>query len=319
MICLVTGANGFVGRSLCAHLAAQGHSVRRVVRTNPVAGQPVGEVVALVPDIGPRTEWHEALEGVETVVHLAARVHLRGKQRPSLDAYRAVNVEGTRRLAEVARASGVRRFVFMSSVKVNGEMSRKPFTEDDEPAPADPYAVSKWEAEQVLRGICGGEGMRCVILRPPLVYGPEVGANFFDLIRLVASGLPLPLGRIDNQRSLVYVGNLVDAIDFCVRDPRALNRLFLVSDGEDVSTPDLVRRIARALKVRARLVPVPSTALRIFGRIMGRSGSVERLLGSLQVDPSRLRAALNWEPPFSLDQGLEDTALWYRKRIAERR
>jgi nucleoside-diphosphate-sugar epimerase len=318
MICLVTGAAGFVGRHLCAHLLAQGHVVRRVVRSHAPDHDLFG-VPTVVTEIGGSTPWHGMLDGVDTVVHLAARVHVRGAQRDALQAYRAVNVEGTRLLALAAVACGVQRFVFVSSIKVNGQRSLEPFTEDDVPAPADPYALSKWEAEQELREICGAGGTRCIILRPPLVYGPGVGANFLDLLRMVASGVPLPLRMIDNRRSLLYVGNLVDAIEQCLRDERALGQLFLVSDGEDVSTPDLVRRIARALKVPCRLLPLPVAALRIAGAAMGRSAAIERLVDSLQLDSAHLRSLLHWDPPSSLDQGLEDTAVWFRKWIAERR
>jgi nucleoside-diphosphate-sugar epimerase len=305
---LVTGAAGFVGTALCAHLQASGLEVVRAVRFPVPGAVPVGE-------IGPDTDWRAAMSGAEGVVHLAARVHLRG-DRQGQDVYRRVNKQGTQRLAAAAIDAGVRRFVFLSSIKVNGDASQAVFTERDPPAPRDAYGQSKWEAEQALREACSGR-MQLVILRPPLVYGPGVRANFLDLLHAVAREVPLPLGAISNRRSLLYLGNLVDAITVCLQHPAAANRLFLLSDGEDVSTPELVQRIARALKVNARLWPVPAWALRLGGAVLGRSAGVERLVGSLQADASCARTVLGWAPPFTLDQGLEHTAQWYRERIAK--
>ena len=266
-----------------------------------------------VGDIGPDTDWSAALDGVTSVVHLAARAHvMHDTVADPLAEYRRVNVDGTRLLARAAAGAGVQRFVFLSSIKVNGESTRRPFTPADTPRPEDAYGVSKWEAEQALMQVARGTGMQWVILRSPLIYGPGVGGNFLRLMRAVARGVPLPLGAIDNRRSLVYAGSLVDAIRVCLSHPGARDQVFLLSDGEDVSSAELVRRLAAALQVQPRLLSVPVPLLRVVGRLMGRAAAVERLTGSLQIDSSRIRAALGWLPPFSLDEGLAETARWYR-------
>ena len=266
-----------------------------------------------VGDIGPNTDWAACVDGVDAVVHLAARVHLLDDSAAdALAEYRRVNVEGTRMLALAAVRADVRRLVFLSSAKVNGERSVQPFAELDVPHPEDAYAVSKLEAEEALKQTLAAAQTQWTILRPPLVYGPGVGANFLKLLRAVDGGVPLPLGAIDNRRSLLYVGNLVDAIRVCLTHSAAAKQLFLLSDGEDVSTPDLVSRLAMTLQVRPRLLRVPLPLLRLAGRLTGKVAAVERLTGSLQVDISRVRAALGWVPPFSLNQGLAETARWYR-------
>lgn len=263
------------------------------------------------------------------VVHLAARVHvMHDTVTEPLAEFRKVNVIGTERLAKKAATEGVRRFVFVSSIKVNGEktsflnhhaqqISSNPlsmrenlrsFLEDDAPNPQDPYAVSKWEAEQILRQIAQETGMEVVIIRPPLVYGPRVGANFLKLLKLIKKGMPLPFGLIDNQRSLIYVGNLVDAIITSLEHPAAAGQTYLVSDGEDVSTPELIRRIATSLGRPARLLPIPPALLRFAGHLTGKSAQVERLLDSLVIDSSKIRRELGWVPPFTMEQGLAETA-----------
>lgn len=306
---LVTGANGFVGRGLCPHLARHGIDVRMAVRG---ADSRLPDAV-VVGEIGPHTQWGEALADVDVVVHLAARVHvMRDSASHPLEEYRRVNVEGTRRLAQAASEAGVRRMVLLSSVKVNGEAREQAYTETDPPRPKDDYGRSKWEAEQALIDVGAQTGLEWAVLRPPLVYGPGVRANFLSLMRAVSRGLPLPLGAIDNQRSLVYLGNLADAIRVCVVEPGAANGLFLVSDGEDVSTPELVRRVARSLGVRPRLVSVPVSMLRLAGMLVGKRAAVERLVGSLQVDSTCIRRTLGWTPPFSIDEGLTETARWWR-------
>jgi nucleoside-diphosphate-sugar epimerase len=231
----------------------------------------------------------------------------------SLTEFRSVNVAGTERLAWAAAAVGVRRIIYVSSVKVNGESTKgKPFDEEDPPDPGDPYAVSKWEAEQKLRQISKETGLEVVVLRPPLVYGPGVKANFLSLMKLVDRGLPLPLGSVVNRRSLLYVGNLADAITACVVHPEAPGDIFLLSDGEDISTPDLAHRLAGLLERPARLLPVSPVLLRAGGRLSGRSELVERLLGSLEVDGGKFRRALGWRPPYTLEEGLKETARWFR-------
>jgi nucleoside-diphosphate-sugar epimerase len=307
---LVTGGNGFVGSATCAHLTERGCSVRKALRLPPA--REASGVVA-IGDIGPNTDWSVALEGIDAVVHLAARVHRsRDVSHDAAAEYRRVNTDGTRRLASMAAARGVRRFVLLSSAKVNGERTQRPFTEADPPHPEDAYAISKWEAEQALARIGRETGMACVILRPPLVYGPGVRANFLKLMRAVDAGVPLPFASIDNRRSLVYLGNLVDAIGTCLEHPRASGRTFLVSDGEDLSTPELVRRLARALKVPARLLPMPVSLLSFAGALTNKRGAVDRLIDSLQIDSGAFREALGWTPPFSVDQGLHETARWFR-------
>jgi len=311
---LVTGANGFIGWALCGVLAASGRRVRKAVRM-PVPGLPDAVVVG---DIGPDTDWRTALEGVSGVVHLAARTHvLRETATDPLAAYRKINVSGTERLARSAAAGGIRRLVIVSSVKVSGERTEeRPFTEDGAPRPEDAYGVSKWEAEQALSRIAAETGLEVVALRPPLVYGPGVKGNFLRLMNLVARGVPLPLGAVDNRRSLIYTGNLAGAIVKALDAPQAAGRTYLVSDGEDVSTPDLVRGLARALGVKPRLLSLPLSALDLGARLAGRRAEVARLTRSLQVDSSRIQRELGWRPPFTLAQGLELTAKWYHARSA---
>ena len=308
---LVTGANGFIGRSLCAVLAAPGRKVRRAVRT-PVPGLP--DAVA-VGDIGPDTDWRAALEGVSGVVHLAARTHvLRETASDPLGEYRRINVSATERLARSAAAGGVRRLVFVSSVKVNGERTgERPFTEDGAPRPEDAYGASKWETEQALARIAAATGLEVVVVRPPLVYGPGVKGNFLRLMNLVARGAPLPLGTVENRRSFIYAGNLAGAIVQALDAPQAAGRTYLVSDGEDVSTPDLVRGLARALGVKPRILPLPLAALGFAATLAGKRAEFARLTGSLQVDSSRIRRELGWAPRYSVAQGLEETARWYRE------
>jgi nucleoside-diphosphate-sugar epimerase len=261
-------------------------------------------------DIGATTEWAAALEGVDAVVHLAARVHMTKETIEDPDAaYRRVNSAGTARLAGLAASAGVRRFVYLSSVKIHGEGRETPYREDDPPSPRDAYGISKWEAEQALRSY--GNRLEPVVLRPPLVYGPGVRANFLQLLRLVRRQVPLPLASVRNRRSLVYVGNLADAVTACLTHPDAARQTFLVSDGEDVSTPDLVRRLAVALGRSARLFPFPPSVVRAAARLLGCQNATERLLGSLTVDSSRIRAALGWTCPYTMFQGLKITADWH--------
>jgi UDP-N-acetyl-alpha-D-quinovosamine dehydrogenase len=311
---LVTGASGFVGRALCDSLAASGRAPRRGLRRSP-AGTP--DAIG-VGDIGPDTQWASALDGVRCVVHLAARTHvLRESAADPLAEYRRINVLGTERLAREAAAAGVRRFVFLSSVKVNGERTAaNPYAEDDTPRPEDAYGVSKLEAEQALARLAAETRLEVVVLRPPLIYGPGVKGNFLRLMDVVARGVPLPLASVANRRSLIYVGNLVEAITRAIDAPQAAGRTYLVSDGEDVSTPELLRGIARALGARSRIFSCPPLLLRIAGRLSGRGAEIARLTGSLQVDGARIRRELGWTPGFRLEEGLAETARWYRARPA---
>ena len=310
---LVTGASGFVGRSLCARLEAAGHRVRRAGRHPPAAGDT--DAVRVI-DIASDAQWLSAVQGVDTIVHLAARTHvLHDRTNDPLREYRHVNVNGTIALARQAAANGIRRLIFLSSVKVNGESTNdKPFSEASEPAPEDAYGISKWEAERALLKVSKETGLETVILRPPLVYGPGVKGNFLRLLNVVARGWPLPLGRVDNRRSLIYVGNLVDAVVTCMDEPAAAGRTYLVSDGEDESTPSLIRRIAMALDKPCRLIPCPIALLDQGAMLFGIRETMSRLTGSLQVDSSRIRSELHWRPPVSQEEGLGLTAQWYYRQ-----
>jgi UDP-glucose 4-epimerase len=300
---LVTGATGMVGRGLCVQLAARGYGIVPTVRR--LSGLP-NEIV--IGDIGPLTDWRMALKDCDAVVHLAARVHvMNDRAQDPLALYRATNTEATINLARQAARAGVRRFVFISTIKVNGEGRDVAYRETDVPAPEDAYAISKWEAEQGLRQIAAETGLEVVILRPPLVYGPGVKANFLRLLRTVAHGWPLPLGAIRNQRSLLYLGNFVDAIRVCVEHPAAAGQTFLLDDGQPVSTPELVRTVAHALDRPARLLAVPVKVLEFAGALLGKRAAVARLTGSLWVDSSLIRSRLGWTPPYTMEAGLAAT------------
>jgi len=300
---LVTGANGFVGRVLCSHLVRHGYTVVPVVRQ---ACGLAGEVI--IGDIGSTTEWRTVLPACDAVVHLVARVHVMDDTaQDPLALYRSTNTEATLNLARQSVAAGVKRFVFISTIKVNGEGRDAPYRETDVAAPEDAYAISKWEAEQGLRQIAADTGLEVVILRPPLVYGPGVKANFQRLIHIVKRGWPLPLGSIRNRRSLLYLGNFVDAIRLCVEHPAAAGQTFLLDDGEPVSTPELIRAVARALGHPARLLAVPVWLLEAAGTLLGKRAAVVRLTGSLFVDGSAIRSRLGWTPPYSMEAGLATT------------
>ena len=318
MMILVTGGNGFVGSAILKRAIKDGqYGIRATVRqTNSVFPPRVEEVV--VGDIAPDTDWSVALGGVSAVVHCAARVHVMADTAANpLDEFRRVNVQGTLNLARQAAAAGVRRFVFVSSIKVNGEGTQPghPFTPDDVPGPLDAYGVSKMEAEQGLREIAVQSGMEVVIIRPPLVYGLGVKANFQAMMRWLARGVPLPLGAIHNQRSLVALDNLVDLIVTCLTHPAAANQTFLVSDGEDVSTTELLRRMGEALGRPARLIPVPASWLKLAAALVGKPDVAQRLCGSLQVDIEKTRRLLGWSPLLTLDEGLRRAARSADERV----
>jgi UDP-glucose 4-epimerase len=263
---------------------------------------------AVIGDVGSSTDWRMMLSGCDAVVHLAARVHMmRDDVLDPLALYREINTEATLNLARQVAEVGVKRFVFLSSIKVNGEGGDAAYRENDAPAPADAYAISKWEAEQGLRQIARDTGLEIVILRPPLVYGPGVKANFLRLMQWVRKGWPLPLGAIRNRRSLLYLGNLVDAIRLCVEHPDAAGQTFLLDDGEAVSTPDLIRAVAHAIGQTARLLAVPVRVIEFVGVLFGKRAAVARLTGSLWVDSSLIRSRLNWTPPYSMEAGLAAT------------
>lgn len=304
---LVTGASGFVGQAVCAQLSRR-FQVRAAARSAAIPSTGYAQVA--VGATNGATNWTAALSGQDVVIHLVARVHvMKDMSTDPLAEFRAVNVAGSLNLARQAAEAGVKRMVFLSSVKVYGEYSLvgQPFTEDFMLAPSDFYGVSKLEAEIALRSIAQETGMELVIIRPPLVYGPGVKANFAALVRAVKAGWLLPLGSISNQRSLVGLDNLVSFIETCAVHPKAAGQTFLVSDGNDLSTPELIRRLALAAKVPARLWPVPAWLLETGAAAVGKGEVVRRLCGNLQVDISKARNLLGWVPPFSVDEGLRRT------------
>jgi nucleoside-diphosphate-sugar epimerase len=305
---LITGATGFVGTALCDALPAAGFRVRRALRTGVAAGDD-----SAVGAIDGSTDWRNALRDVSCVVHLAARAHVMHEHAPRpMAAYRAINVDGTRELARQAAEHGIQRFIFLSSVKVNGEATHgAPFRETDTPRPEDAYGSTKHEAELLLHDIAETSNMQLAVLRPPLVYGAGVKGNFLRLMNLVARGFPLPVSSIRNRRSVVYVGNLVDAIIACLRPSQTTARTYLVADDEAPSTPALVLAIAHALNSRARMLPCPVSALGVFGAVTGKSGEISRLTRSLEIDASRIRTELGWHARYTLAQGLRETARWY--------
>lgn len=311
---LVTGANGFVGNALCDTLIEHGHVVRGAVRRSDVTVNS-GMARVTVGEIYNKTDWTLALAGVDTVIHLAARVHvMQETSSDPLEEFRRANVQGTAHLARSAAAQGVKRMVYVSSIKVNGEETQagKRYTELDLALPQDPYGVSKWEAEQILHQIAKETGLEVVIVRPPMVYGLGVKGNFERMLGALSKGLPLPLASIKNLRSMLYVRNLVDALRVCAHLPAAAGQTYLLSDGEDISTPNLLRQLGFALGKPARIFPFPVMLLKFAGNFLGKSNEINRLIGSLQIDSGKIGRELNWQPPYSLHQGLQATADWYR-------
>lgn len=316
---LITGASGFVGQALVRQLASEDHHHLRAA-LRPTAKLPVDSSTlekVIIEELAPDTNWSAALEGMEAVVHCAARVHVMNETAGDpLSEFRRTNVEGTLALARQAQQAGVRRFIFISSIKVNGEETQpgRPFTADDTPAPADPYGISKMEAEQALRELARNGTMEVVVIRPVLVYGPGVKANFLRMIRWLDKGIPLPLGGItSNRRSLVALDNLVDLICVCLSHPDAAGRVFLVSDGEDLSTTAMLRRISLALGKSPFLPSIPASWLMLAARMMGRPGIAQRLCGSLQVDISKNRDLLGWTPRTTVDAAFQKTVDAYRR------
>lgn len=306
---LITGASGFVGRALCAALVKNGYMIRAALRDATEFSGTECETVK-VPTIDPHTDWTEALRGMAAVIHLAARVHvMHDVALNPLEEFRKVNVAGTEQLARSAAARGVRRFVYVSSIKVNGDTTRegRKFVVSDIPNPQDYYGISKAEAEQVLHRVSNETGMEIVIIRPPLVYGTGVKGNFAQMMQVLTKDTPLPLASVQNLRSLVYVENLVDALILCATHPAAAGKTYLVSDGEDISTPDLLRMLGNAMGHPARLFSCPPALLKFVGCLMGKSAQIERLLDSLQIDISKICSELGWRPPFTVQEGLRLT------------
>lgn len=304
----VTGASGFVGRALVSRLAAQ-RSLK--VSSRQITGGFLENVEIVQAGLAADQDWSVVLAGVGAVIHCAARVHVMSEQSADpLAEFRRVNVDGTMALARQSATAGVRRFIFISSIKVNGEQTGPgvPYVADQLPNPEDPYGISKMEAEQGLRALATETGMEVVIIRPVLVYGPGVKANFLSMMRWLHNGVPLPFGDIHNSRSLVSLDNLVDLIVTCIDHPAAANQTFLVSDGEDLSTTELLRRMGAALGKPARLLPVPSRLLEVGAALLGKQSLAQRLCGSLHVDISKTRKLLGWSPPVSVDDALLRTA-----------
>jgi len=307
---LVTGANGFIGSAVVEALSHRDDCEPLLaLRHEPAAVPP--HRYAVKGNLSPDTDWRDALQGCSAVVHCAARVHVMDDpEADPLAAFRRANVDGTLNLGRQAAQAGVSRFVFISSIKVNGEQTTcdTPFTGEDEPAPSDPYGISKLEAERGLLALAEETGMEVVIIRPPLVYGPGVKANFESLMRWLSKGVPLPLGAIHNRRSLVARANLVDLIVTCIDHPAAANQVFLAGDGEDLSTTELLHRLGRALGIPARLLPVPAGLLEAGAALLGKRAVAQRLCGSLRVDIGKARQRLGWQPPVSVDDALQETA-----------
>jgi nucleoside-diphosphate-sugar epimerase len=311
---MVTGANGFIGSALCQTLVDGGYLVTAAVRAAEQKRCDARRAHAIVGDIDRATNWLRCLQSVDAIVHLAARIRIMDLSGAALlRAMRRTNVEGTESLARQAAASGVKRFVYVSSIKVNGEQtSARPFTAGDQPSPQDAYAISKLEAEQALWRVALETNLEVVLIRPPMVYGPGVKGNFLRLIQWMDKGLPLPLASINNRRSQIALDNLIDFLAMCIHHPAAAGQIFLISDGQDLSTPELLRRIACLLGRPARLWPVPPTLLRIAAQATGKRAEFDRLGGSLQVDVSYAREQLAWRPQTSIDETLSRTIEWYR-------
>lgn len=317
---LVTGANGFVGRYVCRKLIASGSSPVAGVRDPGIWPElqqaiPGLNEVSLLGDLGTNPKLQSSLSRISVVVHLAARVHvMREQARDPLQEFRKVNVNGTRSVALAAVAAGVRRLVFVSTVKVHGEStSQIPLCEDTPSNPVDPYAISKWEAEEVLRTVAAETGLEVVIVRPPLIYGPGVRGNFLRLIKLVNLAMPLPWPKGENCRSMIGADNLADFLVRCVDHPEAARRTFLVKDSDDISTRELMTRLAQLLSRPLRLFPAPEPLIRLAAKLASKQDMVSRLLDSLVIDSARARRLLEWVPPMTLDEGLAATALWYRQ------
>ena len=312
---LVTGANGFVGRAFCAKAVTRGLSVVAVTR-RPV-NLPNVQVVSL-GSIDTNTDWQATLFGCDVVVHLAARVHVMNERSAKpLQAFLDVNCHATMNLAKQAAAAGAKRFVYVSSIGVNGAFTLKnnKFKEDDLSCPQNAYAVSKWKAEQALRRLAIETELEVVIVRPPLVYGANAPGNFAQMLQIVARCLPLPLASVRNKRDFIYVGNLVDALIACATHPVATAQTYLVSDGESVSTPSLIRNLSKALGKRCFVFPFPIFMVKFLAKLLGKSATVDRLTQSLQIDNSKIRNDLGWKPPFTMRQGLQATADWYLQSI----
>jgi len=311
---LVTGASGFIGRAIVPHLIQAGYEV--VASSRNTNFRHSNTTTYPIQDLGPDTDWREALIDVDTVIHLAARVHIiSDKAQDHLADNRRINTEGTRKLAKDAAASGVKHFIFMSTIKVNGESSGpNPFCSHDLPAPKDPYATAKLEAEDALLQTISSSKMRATIIRSPLVYGPGVKGNFISLLKICMQGWPLPFGSVNNRRSMIYLGNLVDLVHQIVQNLPVSSKIYLCRDPQDISTPELIRKTSNALGVKPLIIPFPLRILHFSAALIGKSAIICRLTESLYVDDSPTRMDLDWTPPFSMLKGLKETAIWFKKQ-----
>ena len=316
---LITGSSGFVGGALSSSLSDSGSTVIEAVRSQDNLSKSLNKNsnIFSVGNIDSRTDWSEPLNQAKYIIHCAGITNMKKIKNDKLNTYRLVNVEGTRNLAEQAASRGIKRFIFLSSIKVNGERTFEPkkFKYNDVPMPEDAYAISKWEAEQTLWEISVRTGLEVVIIRSPLVYGAQVKGNFLNLLNLIAKKIPLPLLRISNRRSFVGIDNLIDLVICCITDARAPGNTFLVSDDEDISTPELIKKIAKIMGKRERLIPFPVFLLNFTGIIFNKSSEIDRLTGSLQVDISHTTQKLGWRPPESLDKNLCKMVKWYLNKL----
>lgn len=310
---LVTGATGFLGLHLTRQLLLAGHVIHATSRAAyKQSALPEGLTFHQVAPLGPLTDWSAALQGVDSVVHLAARVHIMKAEQHEEQLYHQENALGTERLAKCAAEAGVRRFIYLSSIKVNGEqIDSRPFSPEDMPNPTDDYGRSKLDAERRLFAVATASGMKAVAIRPPLIYGPGVRANFLRLLSSIELGVPKPFGAIRNARSLVSVWNLCDLIGTCITSPLPQTKVLLVSDGVDFSTPDLIRHLAHKMDRSPRLISIPTGVLKLGGAVLGKSAEVQRLCGSLTVDIATTKRELNWTPPVSPDEAFARTVQWY--------
>lgn len=319
MSILITGATGFIGSAVVSELRKRRVSVRRALRNADLQFNLADSQDVIVGKFDLKTDWSVALEKIDCVIHCAAHPHMMHEAKlDMLNAYRMVNVEGTRRLAEQSVEFGVKRLLYLSSIKVNGERTAQElpsyankFTVNSVAAPEDSYGRSKWEAEQVLWEVAARTGLEVVVVRPPMVYGPGVKGNLLRLSHMVASGLPLPFGAINNKRSLIGLANLVDLLVCCIDHPGAVGQTLLVSDGEDLSTPQLIQLLAQGMGKSARLFPVPIVLLQTVGALLGKRNEIDRLVGSLQVDASQTSEIVNWRPPVSVENGVNEMVQWY--------
>ena len=310
---LITGASGFVGRAVCKLLRDSGYSLSGTTSNVEQKIGPENIPLYYIPAIGPDTDWSGPVAGADAIVHLAARVHFtNSRSLDTLSEHRRANRDATKQLAKAAAVAGVNRLVFISTVKVNGEVTiGQPFSEEDIPSPDDPYGISKWEAEQALQEVSENTGLQIVILRVPLVYGPYVKGNFLKLIQVCSRFRLMPFGAISNQRSLIYVGNLASAIKTSLDHPAAVGKTFLVCDRQDISTPNLMRQINGSLGLKIWLISLPRWLIEGIGIVVGRTESISKLTDSLQVDSSLIEKELGWFPPYTMQEGLNETAQWY--------